>query len=128
MEQLIQGLTGLGRPRIMLAAGGWSLLAWFFGALTNWALLNAFNLPTSMGIALLLLVVLQLGVAVPSLPARVGVFEGLCIAVLGLFGVNPNLALAYGVMLHVVVLLPPVILGLWWLLRLEPDARSTMGA
>jgi uncharacterized membrane protein YbhN (UPF0104 family) len=126
MGQLIEGLSGVHRPHIMLAAGGWSLMAWFFGALTNWALLKAFNLPTSMGIALLLLAVLQLGVAVPSLPARIGVFEGLCIAALSLFGINPNLALAYGVTLHLVVLLPPVALGLWWLLRLEPGARSTM--
>lgn len=126
MDRLIDGLSGLHRPRIMLAAGGWSLLAWFFGALTNWALFRAFNLPLSMGVALFLLVVLQLGVAVPSLPARIGVFEGLCIAVLGLFGVNANLAFAYGVMLHAVVLLPPVALGLWWLLRLEPGARSTI--
>ncbi|MFQ5614030.1 MAG: lysylphosphatidylglycerol synthase transmembrane domain-containing protein [Anaerolineae bacterium] len=124
--RLLDGLAGLQRPRLMLAAGGWSLLAWLFGAVTNLALLQAFGLPASPGIALLLLVVLQLGVALPSLPGRVGVFEGLAILTLALFGVEPGPALGYGVLLHAVVLLPPVGLGLGWLLRLDAASRRML--
>jgi hypothetical protein len=107
----------------MLAAGGWSLLVWFFGALTNLAVLRALELPPSMGVALLLLAVLQLGMAVPSLPGRIGVFEGVCVAVLALFGVHAELALACGLLLHAVVLLPPAALGAWWLWRLEGSSQ-----
>jgi uncharacterized protein (TIRG00374 family) len=124
--RLLDGLSGLHRPRVMLTAGGWSVLAWFFGALTNLVLLKAFGLPFSLGIALVLLVVLQMGVAVPSVPGRIGVFEGLCLVTLALFGVEANLALGYGVVLHAVVLLPPVILGLWWLLRLDTASRRAI--
>lgn len=124
--RLADGLEGLRRPRVILAAGNWSLFAWFFGALTNLALLKAFGLPFSMGIALFLLAVLQMGVAVPSVPGRIGVFEGLCLVTLAIFGIETNTALAYGVMLHAVVLLPPVILGLWWLLRLDLASRQTI--
>jgi hypothetical protein len=73
-----------------------------------------------------LLAVLQLGVAVPSVPGRFGVFEGLCLLTLAVFGVEANLALAYGVMLHGVVLLPPLVLGSWWLVRLNWPARQTI--
>jgi uncharacterized membrane protein YbhN (UPF0104 family) len=124
--RLVDGLTGLQRPHVMLAAGGWSVLAWFFGALTNLALFKAFGLPLSLGIALILLAVLQLGVAVPSVPGRIGVFEGLCLVTLALFGVEANLALGYGIVLHAVVLLPPVALGLWWLMRLDAGSRRAV--
>ena len=124
--KLLDGLEGLHRPAIMFNAGGWSVVAWFFGALTNLALLKAFDLPFSFGIALFLLVVLQLGVAVPSVPGRIGVFEGLCLVTLALFRIEGNVALGYGVMLHAVVLVPPLLLGVWLLLRLDISARQTI--
>lgn len=124
--RLLDGLEGLRRPRVMLAAGNWSLLAWFFGAVTNLALLKAFGLPFSIDIAFFLLAVLQMGVVVPSVPGRIGIFEGLCLVTLAFFGIEANTALAYGVMLHAVVLLPPVILGLWWLLRLDVASRQAI--
>jgi hypothetical protein len=121
--RLLDGLGGLHNPRLMALVGGWSLVVWSLGALTNLALLKAFALPPSMEIALFILAVLQVGVSVPSLPGRFGVFEGLCLAVLAAFGVDANLALGYGLVLHLVVLLPPVALGVWWLLRLDSAAR-----
>jgi uncharacterized protein (TIRG00374 family) len=122
--RLIDGLESLRRPRVMLAAGSWSFIAWFFGMLTNLTLLKAFGLPFSLLIAALLLAVLQMGVSVPSLPGRIGVFEGLCLVTLALFGIEANRALAYGLLLHALVLLPPVILGLWWILRLDVATRQ----
>jgi uncharacterized membrane protein YbhN (UPF0104 family) len=124
--RLLDGLSNLQRPRVMLAAAGWSLLAWFFAGMTNLVLLKAFGLSVSVGIAFFLLVVLHLGVAVPSMPGRIGVFEGLSLVVLALFGIEANVALAYGIILHTIVLLPPVILGLWWLLRLDAASRRVI--
>ena len=124
--RLLDGLEGLRRPQVMPVAGGWSVLVWCFGALTNLALLEALHLPSSPVIAFLLLVVLQMGVAVPSVPGRIGIFEAGCLAVLLLFGVETNTAVAYGVMLHAVVLCPPVALGLWGLLRLDVTTRQAV--
>ena len=125
-NQLFDGLTALHKPQVMVAAGGWSLLAWFFGGITNLALLKAFDLPTSIGVSFLLLAVLQLGVAIPSVPGRIGVFEGLCLATLALFGIEANIALGFGVLLHLIVLLPPVVIGLWWLLRMDSSSRRSI--
>jgi uncharacterized membrane protein YbhN (UPF0104 family) len=124
--RLLDGLEGIRRPRVMVAAGSWSILTWTFGALTNLALLKAFGLPVSVGIALFLLAVLQLGLAVPSIPGRIGIFEGLCLISLAIFGIEANVALAYGVMLHIIVLLPPIVLGLWWLVRLDLPVRQAI--
>ena len=124
--RFLDALDALRNRRILVAAAGWSLIVWLLGALTNLILLKAFAMPASMGVALLLLVVVQTGVAVPSLPGRIGVFEGLCLAVLTLFQVDAPLAVSYGLVLHAVVLLPPLALGLWWLLRLDAAARRTI--
>jgi uncharacterized membrane protein YbhN (UPF0104 family) len=118
-ERIAGGLAGLYQPRLLLRAGSWSLLVWFLGGLTNLALLQAFGLPASAGIAFLLLGVLMMGLAVPSAPGQIGVFEGLCLVTLTFFGVESHIALAYGVMLHIVVLLPPLSVGVWSLLGLD---------
>jgi hypothetical protein len=67
--------------------------------------------------ALFLLAVLEVGVAVPSAPGKLGVFHYLCVLALGVFGVQRQEAIAYAVLLHVVVFVPPSLLGalfLWW--------------
>jgi uncharacterized membrane protein YbhN (UPF0104 family) len=69
--------------------------------------------------SLLLLVVLQAGVAAPSLPGRVGVLEGLCIVVLAWFDVDQDTAFAVGLVLHAVVFVPPILLGLCFAWRVR---------
>jgi hypothetical protein len=60
-----------------------------------------------------------MGVAVPSLPGRVGVFEGLCIVTLALYGVEREAAFAVGLVLHMVVFVPPILLGLYYAWRIK---------
>jgi uncharacterized membrane protein YbhN (UPF0104 family) len=58
-----------------------------------------------------LLVVLQLGTRVPSLPANIGVFHYLVILALGLYTVNGTQALGYALVLHLLVFILPALLG-----------------
>ena len=53
----------------------------------------------------------------PSSPGSIGVFHYLSVLTLGLFGVEHELALGYGVLLHLVTYLPPSLLGLVYLGR-----------
>ena len=66
---------------------------------------------------LLLLVVLQIGVRVPSSPGSIGVFHYLSVLTLSVFGVEKDLAFSYGVLLHLVTYLPPSLLGIAYLGR-----------
>ena len=66
--------------------------------------------------ALFLLAALMVGGTVP-VPGRLGLFEGICVLSLGLFGVPRDPALAVGLVLHLVVMSPPLVgaalLALW---------------
>lgn len=95
----------------------WTALLWAVGVGVNLLVLLAFGLPVHFSTAVALLVLLQLGARVPGAPANLGVFESLSIAGLGWFGVEPSLALSYGLALHAIVLLPGLLGGAWVLWR-----------
>ncbi len=99
----LDGLAALGDRRAALAVWGWSALFWLVAAITNLLLLIAFDLPASPVMALVLLAMLQGGVAVPSTPGKIGVFQLLCVLGLSVFGVPEATGLAYGLVLHVLV-------------------------
>jgi hypothetical protein len=56
-----------------------------------------------------LVIVLILGIALPPSIAAVGVFEGLCMLTLSTFDVPLETALAIGLLLHLVVIVPLII-------------------
>ena len=104
-------------PWVGLQLQGWSLLIWGLGILTNYVIFLAVGLSLPFTAAIFLLAVLQVGVAIPSAPGKVGVFHYLCVLALATFGVEKGAALAYAVLLYFVVFGPPSILGaffLWW--------------
>ncbi len=99
----LDGLHALGQSRAAAAVWGWTIAAWLASALTNYVLLLAFDLPASPLIALFVLAVLQAGVAVPSTPGKIGVFHYLCVISLAVFHVPSAVGLAYGLVLHALV-------------------------
>ncbi len=111
LSATLDGLEGIIRPQTFVWGLLGSLVVWGLGAATAWCVLRAFGMPSGAAPVLLLLAALQAGVAVPSLPGSVGVFEGICIGVLALFGVGREEALATGLVLHVVIFAPPLLLG-----------------
>lgn len=106
------GLMTLGSAPQMGALLGWTLVIWLLSAGTNWLLLRALALPSSPLIALALLVVLQAGSALPSSPAKIGVFHYLTILGLGLFHIPQDAALAFAVWLHLIVVVLLIGLGI----------------
>ena len=103
--------------RAMLALAGWSAGIWGITVLLNQLLLWSLGIDVPLVAPVLLLVVLQLGVRVPSSPGSIGVFHYLSVLTLSLFGVEKDLAFSYGVLLHLVTYLPPSLLGIVYLGR-----------
>jgi len=116
-EAVLDALAVWRDRRAVAALAGWSLLIWAMTALLNQVLLWSLGIDAPPAAPLLLLVVLQIGVRVPSSPGSIGVFHYLSVLVLALFGVERDLALSYGVLLHLVTYLPPSLVGIAYLLR-----------
>ena len=111
MEQALDSLEALRNPRAQLQLWMLSAVGWGMAAMTNYLLFLALALSLSYTAALFLLLVIQLGVAVPSSPGKVGVFQYLCLLALGVFGVERDLAFTYSFLLYAVALLPLVLCG-----------------
>jgi uncharacterized protein (TIRG00374 family) len=109
--QLLLSLDTLGRTAQLLPALAWSVLIWGLYGAVNYTLLVAVGERPSVLIAFFLLAVLQLGVAVPSSPGRLGVYHYLCIQALAVFGVGGPKALSYAIILHLISVVVPVALG-----------------
>jgi uncharacterized protein (TIRG00374 family) len=78
VRQTRYGLSSLDvvrRPRLLIGVFSWSLIVWILNALTNYLVFLALVLTMPVWVSLLLLVVLQVGTAVPSSPGRIGVFQ-----------------------------------------------------
>jgi uncharacterized protein (TIRG00374 family) len=118
-QRLLDSLTVLRRRDTLAGAAGWTALTWSLSVGINYAVLRAFGLESWIA-ALTLLVVLMLGVALPPSIAAVGVFEGLSMLTLNLFGIPPETALAVGLLLHLVVIVPLIITTIMlWLLSIR---------
>jgi uncharacterized protein (TIRG00374 family) len=115
---LADGLNSLQSRQVNLRLLLWTVSIWLLAGLTNYLVLLALGVevPLLLG-SLVVLVVVHLGMVVPTSPARIGVFHYLCLLSLALLGVDADLGLAYGLVLHSVVVLPVIFVGLLCLWR-----------
>lgn len=80
-------------------------------AATNYLVFRSFDLPVPAVTALVLLVVLQIGTTVVSVPGNVGVFHYLTVVTLAAWDVPQPTAVAVAIVLHLVSLGPKVVLA-----------------
>lgn len=90
----------------------WSALIWGTAILNNHLTLLALGIHLPLTASLLILIALQAGITIPSVPGRFGVFEYICVLALGIFGIEQTTGFSYGILLHGIVMLPTTLLGL----------------
>lgn len=116
-QRLLASLTALQNRSTVVGTAAWSLATWSLGIVANYGVMRAYGVD-SWSAAMLLIVVLMIGVALPPSIAAIGLFEGLTILTLSAFNIPIELALAIGIALHVIIFVPPLIaLGALLLLR-----------
>lgn len=118
------GLGALASPGRVGGVAAWSLVIWLVNGASFYAGFRAFDIEVGMGGALLLQSLLVVGISVPSTPGFFGPFEAAIKAVLSLFGVTSEVAVAYGLTYHVATFLPITLLGLWSLARTPVSLRT----
>ena len=122
----LQSLRLIYNRDLLIKASLWTLVVWGTALFTNQTALLAFRIALPLTTPLLLLILLQIGITLPSIPTRIGLFEYICILALAVFGISQPLALSYGLVLHGMVMLPIVFIGVIFSWRLGlPSRRQT---
>ena len=117
-EDVIAGLEGLRSPRHFLGALLVSFLTWGVEAGTYWLVMFAFGFELNYAVALLLVGAVNLAGLIPASPGQVGVNEFVVITILTALGLPAATATAYAIVTHLVIWLPPTLLGFLLLLRM----------
>ncbi|HEX3247048.1 MAG TPA: lysylphosphatidylglycerol synthase transmembrane domain-containing protein [Chloroflexota bacterium] len=99
----VDGLRAIQSPRTLVWTIVWSAVLWLGAALTLALGLLAVDITITPAMLFFLLVVTNLGMAVPSAPGYVGVYHALVVVALGAFGVEETTALSAGIVLHAAV-------------------------
>jgi uncharacterized protein (TIRG00374 family) len=111
LEDGIASLRTLRSRSALARALFWTLLIWVTAVLNNVLILRALGLRLPWMAPIFVLVVLQIGISLPSTPGSLGIFEYACVLALSLFSVSSAGALSFGFVLHAVVFLPVVVFG-----------------
>lgn len=116
-EDVLQGLEGLRTPFNLLGAVVASVLTWGIEALVYWLVMFAFGLNFGYEVALLTVATVNLAGILPTSPGQLGVYEFFVSTVLIAVGVPPTQALAYAIVVHIVIWLPITLVGFVFLTR-----------
>lgn len=117
VAQVFSGLHALRSRRSIALLVLYTVLIWAANVLLAWITLRAFHVSVPFTAAILLTSVLNLGMAVPSSPGYVGVYEYLMVLTLSLYGVAHTPALAAAFAYHAIAFVPIAIIGLVYVAR-----------
>ncbi len=130
IEKILKPDSKIGKfvlPKIQLLLSGMGILTkpkrfciWLFWILATWGCwigtlqvgLRDFFPQLPFWAGLFLQGIGALGGAIPSAPAGIGVVEGAYVVALGFFGIDQSSALAFGLVMHAVAIVSPILWGL----------------
>jgi hypothetical protein len=121
MQDGIKGLEIIRHRSDLIRLVLWTVLIWVLAITTNYLTLLAFDIHLPLIVSVLILVALQAGISIPSIPGRIGLFEYICVLALMVFGIDREVALSFGLLLHAIVLVPTTLAGMisFWILGLS---------
>jgi uncharacterized protein (TIRG00374 family) len=107
-----------------------SFLIWLIDALAIYILFPAFNLTLPPVAAFVLMVILMIGIAVPTAPGFIGNWHYSCVLGLSLFGIAKTEALTFAIVYHFLSISFTAVIGLAFLPFLKfswADLRQEVG-
>ncbi len=121
VEKLLDGLSALANPRQFLTALGLIMLCWLIAIFQYYVVMIPIAPGAPLWYGAFTVTVLALGVAIPSAPAALGVFEASIVGAMAILGFDNATALAIGISLH---FLQFVITGIFGIVGLVIQRRS----
>jgi glycosyltransferase 2 family protein len=128
VQESLEAFSALRRTKTSAVLVLWTSGLILSQILTNVFIFKAVRLPLGFGPALIVLLAVQAGSIPPSAPGKIGIFEYAVILALAIFGIARGAALTYGLILHVTVFLPKIVLGLIYLSRAERGWKTMPAA
>ena len=110
-QSFVAGLQSLRSPRRLVEMAVLSMVSWIVEGLTYYVVGRSMGLDESVLIFLLTMGVINIFSALPSSPGYIGPFEFAGKLVLVQFGIGAELAIAYLLLMHALLLLPVIVLG-----------------
>jgi len=115
VDSFVDGFKIIPHRRSMCYLVLLSILIWVIDAVALYILFFAFDIELPLSAAFVIMVIIIMGIAIPTAPGFVGNWHFFCVLGLGLFGIDKNEALVYAIVLHFLCIGIIVILGLAFL-------------
>ncbi|MFK5892374.1 MAG: lysylphosphatidylglycerol synthase domain-containing protein [Pseudomonadota bacterium] len=125
LNQLHQALTIKRAAVDIFGIVIFSLVIWFLYVFQIWFILNNLLLiELTLSQLLIVFIVTALGMAIPSVPGAIGVYEAAMVLSLGWFGIDKVEALAAGLVCHAFVLIPCTIFSFFIFANMKINIHS----
>ncbi len=115
IDHFIEGFRIVVDPSLLLSATLLSIVIWLVDALAIYLLFLAFDLHLPVAAAFILMIILIIGIAIPTAPGFIGNWHYFCILGLGLFGIPKTDALTFAIVYHALSIGIVILLGLIFL-------------
>jgi len=126
---LMRGMASMDHLAQVARVTAWSFATWASWTAGAWLIASSMSLDVTIGGAFFLCGVMGLGAAIPSSPGQIGTFQWLAVVSLAVLGVGRADALAFSVLLQLVILIPVIIgtpLAAWWLTARYHGSRAAV--
>ena len=115
IDHFIEGFRIVADPALLFFATLLSIVIWLVDVVAIYLLFLAFGLHLPVAAAFVLMIILIIGIAIPTAPGFIGNWHYFCILGLGLFGIPKTDALTFAIIYHALSIGIVILLGLIFL-------------
>jgi len=102
-------------PALLISVTGLSIIIWLIDVIAIYLLFLAVGFHLPVVAAFVLMIILMIGIAIPTAPGFIGNWHYFCILGLSIFGVPKTDALTFAIIYHILSIGVVIILGLAFL-------------
>jgi len=115
IDHFIEGFRIVADPALLFSATLLSIVIWLVDVVAIYLLFLAFGLHLPVAAAFVLMIILIIGIAIPTAPGFIGNWHYFCILGLDLFGIPKTDALTFAIIYHALSIGIVILLGLIFL-------------
>lgn len=124
LQALINGAAIIREGNHFFSAVLWIVISWMLWVAITYLLLYGFIGAYPLWWAVFVQSVLAFGIALPSAPAGLGVYEGTLVAALSVFQIDREVSLSFAIIMHVIQLITIAVLGIGSLMNQGNSLRT----